>query len=100
MRDTGLWESAAARPRSTAFGEDAYSSIHEKTAALLHSIARDHPLVDGNERLSSAAIIAFYDLNGMQLTLSNEEVHELDMAVASGQLDDVEPNACATTRPS
>ncbi len=50
MRDTGLWESAAARPRSTAFGEDAYPSIHEKTAALLHSIAHGDPPVDGDER--------------------------------------------------
>ena len=50
MRDTGLLESAAARPRSTAFGEDAYPSIHEKTAALLHSIAHDDPPVDGDER--------------------------------------------------
>jgi hypothetical protein len=38
---------AAARPRSTAFGEDAYPSLHDKAAALLHSIARNHPLVDG-----------------------------------------------------
>ena len=93
MRDTGLLESAAARPQSTAFGEDAYPSLHDKAAALLHSIARNHPLVDGNERLSLAATIAFYGLNGVQLTLSNDEAYELVMAIAAGQLDDVEPIA-------
>ena len=93
VRDIGLLESAAARPRSTAFGEDAYPSIHHKAAALLHSVARNHPLVDGNERLSLAATIAFYGLNGMRLTLSNDEAYELVMAIASGQLDDVEPIA-------
>ncbi len=93
VRDIGLLESAAARPRSTAFGEDAYPSIHHKAAALLHSVARNHPLVDGNDRLSLAATIAFYGLNGMQLTLSNDEAYELVMAIASGQLDDVEPIA-------
>ncbi len=93
VRDIGLLESAAARPRSTAFGEDAYPSIHHKAAALLHSVARNHPLVDGNERLSLTATIAFYGLNGMQLTLSNDEAYELVMAIASGQLDDVEPIA-------
>jgi death-on-curing protein len=93
VRDLGLLESAAARPRATAFGEDAYPSIHDKAAALLHSIARNHPLVDGNKRLSLAAIIAFYGLDGMRLTLSNDEAYELVMAIASGQLDDVAPIA-------
>ena len=93
VRDIGLLESAAARPRSTAFGEDACPSVHDKAAALLHSIARNHPLVDGNERLSLAATIAFYGLDGIQLTLSNDEAHDLVMVVAIGELDDVEPIA-------
>ena len=90
IRDVGLLESASARPRSTAFGEDAYPSIHAKAAALLHSIARNHPLVDGNKRLALAASIAFYGLNGFRLTLSNDEAYELVMEVAGGELDDVE----------
>jgi death-on-curing protein len=90
IRDVGLLESASARPRSTAFGEDAYPSIHLKAAALLHSVARNHPLVDGNKRLALAATIAFYGLNGVRLTLSNDEAYELIMAVAAGELDDVE----------
>ncbi len=93
VRDIGLLESAAVRPRSTAFGEDAYPSVHDKAAALLHSTARNHPLVDGNERLSSAATIAFYGLNGMQLTRSNDEAYEFVMAIASGELHDVAPIA-------
>jgi death-on-curing protein len=90
IRDAGLLESAAARPRSTAFGEDAYPSIHLKAASLLHSIARNHPLADGNKRLALAATIAFYGLNGLRLTLSNDEAYELVMAVAAGELDDVD----------
>jgi death-on-curing protein len=73
VRDIGLLDSAAARPRSTAFGEDAYPSLHHKAAALLHSLARTQPLVDGNERLALAATIAFYGLDGHRLTLSNDE---------------------------
>jgi death-on-curing protein len=90
IRDAGLLESAAARPRSTAFGEDAYPSIHLKAASLLHSIARTHPLADGNKRLALAATIAFYGLNGLRLTLSNDEAYDLVMAVAAGELDDVD----------
>ena len=93
VRDAGLLESALARPRATAFGEDAYPSVHGKAAALLHSLARNHALVDGNKRLALAATIAFYGLNGLRLTLSNDEAYDLVIAVAAGDLDDVEPIA-------
>lgn len=93
IRDAGLLESALARPRSTAFGQDAYPSVHDKAAALLHSLARNHGLVDGNKRLALAGTIAFYGLNGLRLTLSNDEAYDLVMAVAAGDLDDVEPIA-------
>ncbi len=59
----------------------------------LHSVARNHPPVDGNERLSLAATIAFYGIDGVQLTVSNDEAYDLVMAVAAGALDDVEPIA-------
>jgi death-on-curing protein len=90
VRDIGLLESALARPRSTAFGEDAYPSMHGKAAALLHSLARNHALVDGNKRLALAGTIAFYGLNGIRLTLSNDEAYDIIVEVAAGELDDVE----------
>jgi death-on-curing protein len=89
VRDYGLLASALARPQTSAFGEDAYSGIHEKAAALLHSLARNHALVDGNKRLALAATIAFYGMNGMRLTLTNDEAYNLVIDVASGLLDDV-----------
>jgi hypothetical protein len=51
VRDIGLLGSAAARPQTTAFGDDAYPDIWTKAAALLHSIVKNHALVDGNKRL-------------------------------------------------
>ncbi len=90
VRDAGLLQSALARARSTAFGQDAYPSVHGKAAALLHSITRNHALVDGNKRLALAATIAFYGLNGIRLSLSNDEAYELVMAVAAGEVNDVE----------
>jgi death-on-curing protein len=90
VRDYGLLEAALARPKATAFGKDAYPDLDAKAAALLHSIARNHALIDGNERLSLAAVIAFYGLNGRRLTLTNDETYGLVMAVAAGQLDAVD----------
>jgi death-on-curing protein len=89
VRDLGLLESALARPQASAFGQDAYPTIHEKAAALLHSVARNHALVDGNKRLALAAAIAFHGLNGVRLTLTNDEAYDLVIGVASGKLDDV-----------
>ena len=89
VRDVGLLDAAVARPRATVFGEDAYPSIHAKAAALLHSIARGHPLVDGNKRLALASTIAFYGVNGLRLTLSNDDAYDLVIAVAAGEIDDV-----------
>ena len=89
VRDHGLLESALARPQATVFGDDAYPGIHEKAAALLHSLARNHALVDGNKRLALAGTIAFYGINGVRLTLSNDEAYDLVMSIATGELEDV-----------
>lgn len=87
VRDHGLLESALARPQATAFGADAYPSLDAKAAALLHSLATNHALIDGNKRLALAATIAFYGINGRRLTLTNDEAYELIMNVATGKLD-------------
>lgn len=89
IRDVGLLEAAAARPQASAFGEDAYPTVHEKAAALLHSIVRNHALVDGNKRLGLAAVIAFYGVNGRRLTMTNDEAYDFVISVATGDLDDV-----------
>lgn len=64
IRDLGLLESALARPQATAFGVDAYGSLHEKAAALMESLARNHALIDGNKRLAWTATRLFLVLNG------------------------------------
>ena len=89
VRDIGLLESALARPQASAFGSDAYPDLHTKAAALLHSVASNHGLVDGNKRLALAATIALLGINGWRLTLTTDEAYDLVIAVASGELDDL-----------
>lgn len=89
IRDVGLLESAVARPLTTVFGEDAYPTLHDKAAALVHSVCRNHALVDGNKRLSLATLIAFLGVNGERLTVDNNGAYDLIIAIASGELDDV-----------
>ncbi len=98
IRDVGLLESALARPQATAFGEDAYPGLPEKAAALLHSLARNHALVDGNKRLALAGTIAFLGLNGLRLTFTNEEVYAFVIQVATGELEAIDEIAAELVR--
>ena len=87
LRDLGLLASAAARPATTAFGEDAYPTFAEKAAALMHSLARNHPLVDGNKRLAWSATRAFCLLNGYDIRYEVDAAESFVLAVAAGESD-------------
>lgn len=87
VRDIGLLASAASRPLASAFGEEAYPSFAEKAAALLHSIARNHALVDGNKRLAWAATRAFCLLNDRDIVLSVDDAEAIVVGAAAGTLD-------------
>jgi death-on-curing protein len=87
VRDIGLLASAADRPRASAFGEDAYPTFAAKAAALMHSLARNHPLVDGNKRLAWSATRAFCLLNGRDLTYTVDGAEALVLDVARGNRD-------------
>ena len=86
IRDIGLLGSAAARPQTTAFGEDAYTDLWTKSAALLQSILKNHALIDGNKRLGWLATAVFLELNGQSPSqLTNDVVYDLVYVVASGE---------------
>ena len=87
VRDLGLLDSALARPRATAFGADLYVGCLRKAAALLHSLAGNHGLVDGNKRLAWLATAVFLDLNGFEVVLDDDEAFALVVDVARGAAD-------------
>lgn len=88
--DYGLLESAVARPQASAFGEDAYPTLHEKAAALLQSLAANHALIDGNKRTAFVATALFYELNGHRVRVSAEdELFDLMIAVATRAVETV-----------
>ena len=92
IRDIGLLGSAAARPQTTAFGEDAYPDLLTKAAALLQSIVNNHALVDGNTRLGWLATAVFLELNGIKAShASNDDVYDLIVWIAASNpdLDDI-----------
>ncbi|MBA3309881.1 MAG: Fic family protein [Nocardioidaceae bacterium] len=87
VRDIGLLTSAAARPQTTAFGDDAYPTFADKAAALMHSLARNHALVDGNKRLAWAATRVFCLMNDRDLGLTVDAAETLVLSIATGDTD-------------
>lgn len=87
VRDVGLLDSAAHRPRSGFMGQEAYPTVVAKAAALMHSVACNHALIDGNKRLAFLATVVFLRVNGFDLALTDEEAFDLTLAVAAGELD-------------
>ncbi|MET9612665.1 type II toxin-antitoxin system death-on-curing family toxin [Kitasatospora indigofera] len=91
VRDLGLLSSAAHRPESQMFGVEAYPGLFEKAAALLHSLAVNHPFVDGNKRTAWMSAVVFLDLNGAEMTgIDQDAAYLLVVGVAAGEIGDVD----------
>lgn len=85
VRDLGLLQAAVARPQTTVFGAPAYPDIWTMGAALLQSVVKNHPLVDGNKRLGWLATAVFLELNGVPIeTAANDDVYAFVTDVAAG----------------
>lgn len=85
VRDIELLEAAAQRPEASAFGADAYPLLHEKIAALFHSLVRNHPFTDGNKRTATLAALLMGEVNGQRLAW--DEANALEMIVRAAQDD-------------
>ena len=85
VRDVGLLDSAAHRPASTVFGDEAYPDVHLKAAVLMESIVRNQPLVDGNKRLGWTSAVVFLGLNDIALDAPFDDAYDLVISVAEGR---------------
>lgn len=79
LRDMGLVESAVARPRASFGGEYLYKSVFDMSAALLQSLLKNHPFIDGNKRAALTSAGSFLKLNGW--TLINNHEKEVKFAI-------------------
>jgi death on curing protein len=85
IRDVQLLEAAVQRPAASAFGEDAYPTLQKKVAALLHSVARNHPFTDGNKRTATVGAVFMLRVNGERVVWQQEEALEVIVAMAEGR---------------
>lgn len=87
VRDIGLLASAVARPQTTVFGEDAYPGLATKAAALMHSLVRNHALVDGNKRICWVAARMFLRLNEADLDAAPDDAFDVIVSAAAGEIE-------------
>ncbi|MEE6176250.1 type II toxin-antitoxin system death-on-curing family toxin [Mycobacterium sp. 050134] len=89
VNDEGLLQSSVARPQTSLFGDDAYPTLWDKAAALLHSLARNHAFVDGNKRTAWASAWACLWLNGINLPdrYDVDFAEELVLTAAVGEIE-------------
>ena len=79
LRDEGLLESAPGRPQQL-------SDLADLAAALAFGLARNHAFVDGNKRTAHVSYRTFLELNGVELTATDEEKYVAILALAEGKL--------------
>lgn len=89
VRDAGLLESAVHRPSAAMFGEEAYPDLIDKAAALLQSLAVNHPFFDGNKRTAWLSCVTFLAMNGVDLRPDIDAAERLVIDVATGDTDEI-----------
>ncbi|MFE8978234.1 type II toxin-antitoxin system death-on-curing family toxin [Streptomyces cyaneofuscatus] len=89
VRDAGLLESAVHRPSAAMFGEEAYPDLIDKAAALLQSLAVNHPFFDGNKRTAWLSCVTFLAMNGIDLRPDIDAAERLVIDVATGETGEV-----------
>lgn len=81
--DLGRLAAAVARPQATFEGVDLHAGLFQKAAALMESLALNHPFVDGNKRTAITAAALFLLQNGCRLQATNEELERMAMWVVN-----------------
>jgi death-on-curing protein len=73
-------------PEATYSGEDLHPSLYEKAAAYAFHLVKNHPFVDGNKRVGVHAALLFAEVNGFECLATPDEVVEVTLTVARGDL--------------
>lgn len=86
VRELGMLLSAAGRPQATFEDQELYPDLFTKTAAVMDSLVRNHPFVDGNKRTAITAAGIFLWINRYPLNVENSEMTRFTLACAQSQL--------------
>ena len=86
VRDEGLLDSALANPFQSFGGEELYPSIQAKAAHLCYGLVKNHSMIDGNKRIGAHVMLVFLALNGYELSYEQEELVDIILCLAAGEM--------------
>lgn len=86
IHDEGMLDSALANPFQSFGGKELYPSIQAKAAQLRFGLVKNHSMVDGNKRLGAHVMLVFLALNGYELSYSQQELIDIILTLAAGQI--------------
>jgi len=87
VRDPGLLQSALAQPEASFGGQFLHSDLFEMASACLFHLVQNHPFLDGNKRVGTAASLVFLQMNGLEVGAPDAELEDLVLSTAQGQAD-------------
>ena len=87
VRDYGLLNSALENIYATFYGKELYPTKEEKAAKLGYGVISNHAFVDGNKRIGMYIMLTFLEANGIHMMADNDEVANVGLSVASGNMD-------------
>jgi death-on-curing protein len=88
VRDAGLLESALARPQNILAYAESAPSLAALAAAYAFGISSNHPFVDGNKRTALLVSFALLDVNGLEVTASQEDAFLTILGLAAGAISE------------
>jgi death-on-curing protein len=87
LRSSDLLQSAIAQPEATFGGQFLHTDIFLMAAAYLFHLVQNHPFIDGNKRIGLEAALVFLELNGQSIEADDDQLVELVLGIAQGQID-------------
>ena len=87
VREPGLLDSIAMKPKSSFGGAELYADVYTKSAVLYEAIANYHVFIDGNKRTGFAAMARFLAVNGYEIVVTNRELEDYTVFIATNNAD-------------
>lgn len=85
VKEPTLLNSAVNRPKQSAFGQDAYSTLYEKAAALFQSLVQNHPFYNANKRTGFVGMVTFLNKNNIHFYATDDEVINFTVKISDQQ---------------
>ena len=87
IRDERMLDSALANPLQTFAGLDLYPTCVDKAVQLCYGLIKNHPFLDGNQRIALHSMLILISINGLKIEIAHDELIDIIFKVADGSFN-------------